>query len=73
MCDAQRNEKGKFSERWRGIHDTKEGFGTENFLRTSVDQGRSWLGQLLGENSELGGIGPLGRSYSDVRQLQRWT
>ena len=37
------------------------------FLRTSVGQGESWLGQLLGENSEPEGIGPLGGSYSDVR------
>ena len=40
---------------------------TVEFLGTSVGQGESWLGQLLGENLELEGIGPLGGSYSDVR------
>ena len=37
------------------------------FLRTSVGQGESWLRQLLRENLEPEGNGPVGGSYSDVR------
>ena len=40
---------------------------TAEFLGTSVGQGESWLGQLLGENLGMEGIGPLGGSYSNVR------
>ena len=48
---------------WTGVRRDLE---MVEFLRTSVGQGESWLRQLLRENLEPEGIGPLGGSYSDV-------